>query len=349
MHTRIYKLEYNNIDGKMIEEAANVLIEGGLVAFPTETVYGIGANALNENATKNIYKAKGRPSDNPLIIHIANSNDVIKYARDISKDAYKLMNKFWPGPLTLIFKKRDIVPDIITGGLDTVAIRVPSNKIAHTLIAKANIPIAAPSANLSGRPSPTRVKHVIQDLNHRVDVIIDGGNAEIGLESTVLDVTADIPIILRPGGITKTMLEEVVKEVQVDRALLEDSNHQIPKAPGMKYKHYAPKGKLIVISGEENQVIEAINQWTKEKEDAGDLVGVISTYENKSKYSCKNVLVIGSKYDPNEIASNLFRVLRKMDDRSIAYIYTQAFFEEGIGIATMNRLMKAAGNKKICL
>lgn len=347
MNTVIYKLNETNIDMDLIKKIGLVLREGGLVAFPTETVYGIGANALNGEAILNIYKAKGRPSDNPLIVHIDDINHLSKYAKEINEDAKKLMNEFWPGPLTLIFKKTKLIPDTISGGLDTVAIRIPSNKIARYIIKEAKVPIAAPSANISGRPSPTAAKHVIEDLYNKVDIIVDGGNTNIGLESTVLDVTDAIPVILRPGGVTKSMIEKVIGKVNIDDSLI--NKELVPKSPGMKYKHYAPKGSLIVVSGDEEKVVNKINEWVKEKEKEGYSVGVIATTETSKHYKCKNIEIIGDKHNHNQIAANLFNVLRKMDENNIDYIYSQAFSEEDIGMAIMNRLMKAAGNKKITI
>lgn len=349
MITEIIKIDTNNIDYKWIQKAAYILKQGGLVAFPTETVYGIGANALSETAIKKIYTAKGRPSDNPLIVHIGHVDDVNEYAQNISEVAKKLMNKFWPGPLTLIFKKKPIINETITGGLDTVAIRLPANEIARAIIKEAKLPIAAPSANRSGKPSPTRAKHVIEDLGGRVDMIVDGGKAQIGLESTVLDVSGSVPVILRPGSITKKMLEEVVGEVLIDPALLTGQENIKPKSPGMKYRHYAPKGHLTVIYGEEEKAISYINENVQTLMNTGRKVAIISTVEEASLYHGSNIMIIGSMHDHKEIASNLFKLLRLADEQQIEYIFTRAFSEEDIGMATMNRLLKAAGNKKICL
>ncbi|PKM51573.1 MAG: threonylcarbamoyl-AMP synthase [Firmicutes bacterium HGW-Firmicutes-7] len=349
MTTKIVKIDGEHINLHVIEEVATLLKQGGLVAFPTETVYGIGANALNENSIKRIYEAKGRPSDNPLIVHIAQLSDVYKYVSEVSDISLKLMNKFWPGPLTLIFNKNATLSSVITGGLETVAIRLPSNNIAKAIIKASGLPIAAPSANRSGKPSPTRAKHVIEDLDGLVDMIIDGGKAQIGLESTVLDVSSSIPVLLRPGSVTIEMLEKEIGQVLIDPTLIGEHEKITPKSPGMKYKHYAPKGMLAVVYGEDYLAIKEINQLVKEKEVAGYSVAVISTDEDKEMYQCENIMVIGSKNNGIEIAANLFKILRKMDEKGIEYIYTKAFSEENIGMATMNRLLKAAGNKKICL
>lgn len=349
MYTEIVKIDSKHIDTQAIKRAAELLKQGGLVAFPTETVYGIGANALNQSAIQKIYTAKGRPSDNPLIVHIAYTKDVYKYVENVSQDAIKLMNKFWPGPLTLIFNKKPIVSEFITGGLNTVAIRFPANEIAQAIIAEANLPIAAPSANRSGRPSPTRAKHVIEDLEGLVDMIIDGGKAQIGLESTVLDVTGNEPVILRPGSITKEMLEKEIGQVLIDPALLTGQEKAKPRSPGMKYRHYAPKGQLTVIYGKAEKAIMFINESVKAIKAEGKSVAVIATTEDENLYEADKIMVIGSMNNSNEIASNLFKILRKMDEQGIEFIFTRAFPEEDIGMATMNRLLKAAGNKKICL
>ncbi|MCT4542029.1 MAG: L-threonylcarbamoyladenylate synthase [Vallitalea sp.] len=347
METIIKRVDINNIDNNIIKQAGNILKEGGLVAFPTETVYGIGANSLDVNAINKIYEAKGRPSDNPLIVHVSSKQDVQKYAKKINYTAEKLMDEFWPGPLTLIFEKRDIIPDNITGGLNTVAIRMPSHTIARSIIKEADLPIAAPSANISGRPSPTMAEHVINDLNGKVDMIIDGGYCEIGLESTVLDVTDTIPTILRPGGITKEMLEQVVGKVFVDPAIKKSNKNLIPKSPGMKYRHYAPNANLFVFSGASNKVIVHINELIKTEQEKGNKVGVIATKQTKEMYYCDDVIVIGDENKPDEIASNLFRVLREFDNKKVESIYCEAFSNKDIGSATMNRLLKAAGNKII--
>ncbi len=349
MNTEIVKIDIKNIDMELINKAGELLKKGGLVAFPTETVYGIGANALNEKAIKNIYAAKGRPSDNPLIIHIGDRDVISLYAKEIPEQAIKLMDAFWPGPLTLIFKKTEAISRNITGGLDTVAIRFPSNPVAAAIIQSAGVPVAAPSANISGRPSPTRARHVIEDLSGRVDMIIDGGNAVIGLESTVVDVTGEIPLILRPGSVTRAMLERVVERVEIDKALLKENSKITPRSPGMKYRHYAPKGQITVVYGEDIKAIEWINNQVDELERKGNKPAIIATSEEKEKYKCNYVQEIGSINNQEEIAANLFKVLRKMDQEKVEFIFVRALKEEEIGIATMNRLLKAAGNRKIVL
>jgi len=327
-------------------QAGKIIAEGGLVAFPTETVYGIGANALDERATDKIYQAKGRPSDNPLIMHITRVEVLPLYVLRVSEVASQLIDAFWPGPLTLIFKKSDKVPSKITGGLDTVAIRMPKHPVARKIIEASGVPVAAPSANLSGKPSPTRGKHVIEDLDGRVDMIIDGGKAELGLESTVLDVSGDIPCILRPGSITRSMLEDIVGTVRYDEHLKDTT--QVPKAPGMKYKHYAPKGKLQIVKGsDEQKIIEYINKESSRLEELGSRVGVISPEHIKGKFTSSIVESIGNIHNSTEIASNLFKLLRKMDELQAEYIFSLDYESDEVSIAVMNRLMKAAGHRII--
>lgn len=261
MNTILRKVDVDNIDMEVIKEASDILHAGDMVAFPTETVYGLGADALDEMASKKIYAAKGRPSDNPLIVHVANEQQILPLVKEIPESARKLMKAFWPGPLTIIFNKSDVVPYGTTGGLDTVAIRMPNHKVALTLIEESNIPIAAPSANTSGRPSPTTAMHVMDDLNGKISMVIDGGAVGIGIESTIVDVTGDIPMILRPGYINKKMLEEVVGEVTIDKAILGPVSPDLkPKAPGMKYKHYAPKADFTMFDGDIDKVADRINE-----------------------------------------------------------------------------------------
>ncbi|QUI20915.1 threonylcarbamoyl-AMP synthase [Vallitalea pronyensis] len=347
METIIRRVDNKDIEHNIIEEAAHILQQGGLVAFPTETVYGIGAHALDAQAVSDIYKAKGRPSDNPLIVHVAHMEDVEKYAMHIQDKARLLMEHFWPGPLTLVFNKKEIIPAYITGGLSTVAIRIPSHPIARSIIEASGLPIAAPSANISGRPSPTMGQHVIHDLQGKVSMIIDGGSSEIGLESTVVDVTESTPTILRPGGITKKMLEKVVGAVVEDPAIKSMNENMVPKAPGMKYRHYAPNAELIVFKGNKDRVIDHINKLVEQKEMEGSRIGIIATKQTKDRYRGDHVLVIGDRHKPDDIAANLFKVLREFDERQVSCIYSEAFSNQDIGYATMNRLLKAAGNKVI--
>lgn len=346
MKTEILKLDENNIDAEKIKYAADVLKNGGLVVFPTETVYGLGANALNEKAVLKIFEAKGRPSDNPLIVHIADKDEVNNLIVDMPCDAIKLMDKFWPGPLTLVGKKTSAVPGSVTAGLDTVAVRMPKNKIALSLIKEAKLPVAAPSANLSGRPSPTTAKHVIDDLNGRVDVIIEAGNSDIGVESTVLDIILWPPVILRPGGVSREQLEEFLGNVEVDPSLTEkNSDGLIPKSPGMKYKHYSPKAELIVVEGELSDVVGKINAMAEEYKKKGMSVGVLSTEQTKNLYNGALVISLGDRLEPQTIASNLFKALRDFDDLGVQLILAEAVDDKGIGFAVMNRMRKAAGYK----
>ena len=347
MKTIIEKIDKHNIDEQVIEKAGQILRQGGLVAFPTETVYGLGANALDEEAARKTYEAKGRPSDNPLIVHIADVEALEPIVGQISEKAKKLIDKFWPGPLTLIFDKTDKVPLGTTGGLQTVAVRMPVDEIALSLIRAGGGYISAPSANTSGRPSPTSAAHVTDDLDGRIDMIIDGGAVDIGVESTILDMTVEPPMILRPGAITKEMMEEVIGEVAVDQTLLDDSGEEGPKAPGMKYRHYAPKAKLIIVEGESTDVIKAIRQIAYEQTRLGYRVGIISTNETVDLYKTGIVKNIGTRSNGNSIAKNLYKVLREFDEEEVSYIYSEAFDTDGIGVAIMNRLEKAAGHHTI--
>lgn len=348
MKTEIAVLNQNNIDMSVIERAGKILKEGGLVAFPTETVYGLGGDALNPESSRKIYAAKGRPSDNPLIVHISNMKALESIVSVIPDKARQAAEIFWPGPMTMVFNKTDLVPKETTGGLDTVAVRMPSDSIARALIDAAGGYIAAPSANLSGRPSPTVAKYVIEDMDGRIDMILDGGDSEVGLESTIVDFTEDEPMILRPGFITKEMLEEALAEpVSYDRAIIDSNSKQPPKAPGMKYRHYAPKGELIVVEGNPTAVVERINELADADVKAGRTVGVISTSENIGLYHSDVVKDVGHKACEAETAHRLFRILREFDDEQIEKIYSESFAEDGVGAAVMNRLLKAAGQQII--
>ena len=345
MITKLIKIDPNNIKEELLVEATSILKEDGLVAFPTETVYGLGANGLHPQASKKIYEAKGRPSDNPLILHIADMKALDELTSGVSEDGKKLAEAFWPGPLTLIFNKSEKVPYGTTGGLETVAIRMPSHPIAYELIRQSGIYIAAPSANISGRPSPTKAEHVTEDMDGIIPMVIDGGSVSIGLESTIVDVTGKVPTILRPGYITLDDLKEVVGEVVYDPAVLKTSmsNDIVAKAPGMKYKHYAPKGQLTIYQGDMDKVIDKINLETKKKINEGYEVGIISTNESKEKYLEGVVKVIGSREDEDSIARGLFDILREFDKEDIPYIYSESFQNGRLGQAIMNRLLKAAG------
>ena len=308
METIVEIIDKHNIDEQVMEKAGAILKRGGLVAFPTETVYGLGANALDEEAAKKTYAAKGRPSDNPLIVHVANAEVLEVIAEQVSDKAKLLIDKFWPGPLTLIFNKTKYVPYGTTGGLETVAVRMPADEIALALIRAGGGFVSAPSANTSGRPSPTSASHVADDLAGKIDMILDGGSVDIGVESTILDMTAEPPMILRPGAITKEMLEEVIGEVAVDAALLSEETGEAPKAPGMKYRHYAPKAQLMIVEGETEEVVKAIKQISYEQTRLGYLVGIIATNETVDAYTTGIVKNIGARSNENSIAKNLYKV-----------------------------------------
>ena len=325
-------------------EAAAILKKGGLVAFPTETVYGLGADALNEEAARKIYAAKGRPSDNPLIAHIAKKEDIEPLVREIPEAGKKLMDAFWPGPLTLIFPKSGRVPKGTTGGLDTVAVRMPSDPVARRLIELAGTPVAAPSANTSGRPSPTTAEHVRQDMDGRIEMIVDGGPVGIGVESTIVDVTGEIPMVLRPGAITMEMLKKCVGAVEIDPAILGPVSQDFkPKAPGMKYRHYAPKADLTIVSGETEDVVRAISRMAAERESEGLSVGIICTDETRALYPCGVVRSMGVRARQETIAHNLYAVLREFVDLNADVIYSESFEGGELSQAIMNRLCKAAG------
>ncbi len=345
METIIKKIDRNKIDEDVIEEAGYILHEGGLVAFPTETVYGLGANALDEYAAGRTYAAKGRPSDNPLIVHISHFGALERIVKEIPEKAVKLAERFWPGPLTMIFEKNELVPYGTTGGLDTVAVRMPSDIIAQKLITSAGGYVSAPSANTSGRPSPTTAQHVMDDLAGKIDMVVDAGSVDIGVESTIVDMTEEPPMILRPGAVTKEMLEEVIGEVAVDRAAILEDSKRAPKAPGMKYRHYAPKAQLILVEGEEKEVVRAIRQLTGAKEKKGSKTGIITTSETANAYPFGILKNVGTKKNESSIAKNLYRVLREFDEEDVQYIYCESFAREGIGEAVMNRLVKAAGHR----
>ena len=299
-------------------------------------------------ASSKIYEAKGRPSDNPLIVHIAEFEALDKIANNIPAHAEKLAEAFWPGPLTMIFEKKELVPLGTTGGLNTVAVRMPKHELALRLIKQAGGYIAAPSANKSGRPSPTKASHVAEDFVDKIDMIIDGGTVSIGIESTIIDVTANPPMILRPGFITKDMMEAVIGEVSIDPTILGDKEiKDKPKAPGMKYKHYAPKGDLTIVEGQETQVILKIKDLVKEMSDKQYKVGIIATDETINCYEIGQAISIGKRSDESTISHNLYHVLREFDEQNVDVIYSESFQSEKMGLAIMNRLLKAAGHKVI--
>ena len=351
MKTRILKINEENIE-EASKQAANIWEKGGLVAFPTETVYGLGGNGLDKDAAKKIYEAKGRPSDNPLILHIAKMEQLYPLVKNDNKkvmeQAEALAEAFWPGPLTMILPKSSIVPYETTGGLDTVAIRMPSHSSARALLMESGLPIAAPSANLSGRPSPTSAEHVIEDMDGRIDMIIDGGDVGIGVESTIVDLTGEVPMLLRPGFITPQMLHEVLGSIETDAAVYHKVGKDVhPKAPGMKYRHYAPKASMTIVEGEQKAVEVYINEEVKKKQKEGKKVGVMATKESEKCYDADVILSVGERSSMDSIAHNLFRVLREFDEADVDYIYSESFTSAGCGFAVMNRLLKAAGHQVV--
>ena len=347
MKTILGKLNGIEADRELLQQAAQIIKRGGLVAFPTETVYGLGADGFNEEAAKKIYAAKGRPSDNPLILHIAEENQLKQIVKKIPEKAKKLMESFWPGPLTIILEKKENVPYTTTGGLDTVAIRMPNHLGALSFLKAVQTPIAAPSANTSGRPSHTKAEHVLEDMKGKIDMILDGGEVGIGIESTIIDMTS-VPMILRPGFITQEMLEEKIGDVFLDPALQNGlQEKERPKAPGMKYRHYAPKADLTIVEGELSRVIDQINRLTAQKVSEGKKVGIIATEETKKFYKHGIIKVIGTRKKEETIAKHLYSILREFDEDKIDVIFSEAFSEKAFGQAIMNRLIKAAGHHRI--
>ncbi|MCR4568477.1 MAG: threonylcarbamoyl-AMP synthase [Pseudobutyrivibrio sp.] len=351
MITKILDVSEEPINIDYIKEASEILKKGGLVAFPTETVYGLGGDATDKEASRKIYAAKGRPSDNPLIVHISKFEQLQQISKDLPDTAKLLADAFWPGPLTMVVNKNKFIPYETTGGLDTVAVRMPNNPVALALINESGCMIAAPSANTSGRPSPTKASHVYEDLSGKIDAILDGGSVDIGLESTIVDLTEDVVTILRPGYINMDMLRQVVGEVRMDPGIsCGDKDISVgakPKAPGMRYKHYAPKGDLTIVSGQEDKVVSAINQLTSQAIAKGLSVGIIATSASADRYTSGKVLVIGDREDEASIAHNLYDILRQFDEEDVDVIFSESFATPQMGQAIMNRLLKAAGQQTI--
>jgi L-threonylcarbamoyladenylate synthase len=351
--TAAKRTKYLKIDPRVpelhrIRLAARILARGGVVAFPTETVYGLGANALDCRAVRRIFYAKGRPSDNPLIVHIASFRDLNKLVAYIPPRTKLLVRHFWPGPLTLVLPRSEIIPDIVTAGLDTVGIRMPSHPVAQALIRAVHLPIAAPSANISGRPSPTTGQHVLRDMGGKIDAVVDAGPASVGVESTVLDLTAPVPTVLRPGGVTIESLQAVLGEVILDPALQQGT---VPRAPGMKYRHYAPAGEVYLITGELARVTARIRTLVAAWQQKGRRVAVLATTETAAAYReaprPDYLEVLGSRSQPESIAANLFGALRNCDRHHIDIILAETIAEEGLGMAVMNRLRKSSANRII--
>lgn len=336
MITKYYDLT-KCIDDEKLKEASQIILGGGLVAIPTETVYGLAANALDPVALKKIFIAKNRPQDNPLILHISKIEDIYKLACDINDENVKILEELWPGPLTVVFKKKNIVPREVSAGLDTVAIRIPEKKLTRRFIDMCGVPLAAPSANLSTKPSPTNAPDVLQDMEGRIDAVIDGGDSKIGLESTVLDLSGDHPTILRPGYYTKEYLQRYWKNIEFDLALRKEG--EIPKSPGQKYKHYAPKAEVLVLVGENDKVKARICEIVKKSDKK---LGIMTFEENRFDYGIEDVVYMGSSNNYETMAHVLFRCLRDMDKKGVEYIIVQGVKDEGFGLSIMNRLKKSA-------
>lgn len=344
MTGQIIKINPQRPSKNIIQKAAKIIKKGGLVAFPTETVYGLGANALDKRAVKKIFKAKSRPLDNPVIVHIADWKGLFKLVKNIPKTAEILAKKFWPGPLTLVLFKKETVLDEVTAGADTVAIRMPKNKIALALIKASGVPIAAPSANLAGRPSPTIAQHVFEDLGDKIDLILNGGKTKIGVESTVVDLTVKPPQILRPGGITFEELKKILKDVKFHPFLLgEKLRDKVVKSPGVKYRHYAPKAPLILVEGNLKERLKKFKNLISFYKKRRKIIGIMISQETKKFLKGGDViLVIGGRKKLKEISGNLFKTLREFDERKVNIILAETFPEKGIGFAIMHRLKKAA-------
>jgi len=342
MQTKILKVNQAKPQISMIRQAARLIQKGEVVAFPTETVYGLGADALNPSAVKKIFEAKGRPVDNPLIIHIHDKKDLKRLARNIPEITEKIIEKFWPGPLTVVLKKSKIVPKITTGGLDTVAVRMPKNKIADLLIKESGVPLAAPSANFFGRPSPTLAKHVSEDLGGRISMILDGGKTRIGIESTVIDLTRKTPMLLRPGGITLEQIEKIVGTIKIHPIIKGKKSKMMHRSPGMKYKHYSPNAKIILIEGMgknvDSKILHLISKFKKQQKRVG-----IMTIQRNHTYKADMVRFVGDS--PSRIAANLFKVFREFDEGKIDIILAHGISKKGLGLGVMNRLGKAAHMK----
>ena len=344
-NTLVLKVNPRLPENEKMQIAANFIKEGGLVAFPTETVYGLGANALNAKAVLALFEAKNRPLDNPPIVHVENVAEVYKLAQQVSPKAEKLMKEFWPGPLTLVFKRSAVVPDVTVAGLGTIAIRMPQHKVALALIRESGCPIAAPSANLAGKPSPTSAKHVFEDLNGRIDAILDGGPTRIGVESTVLDLSVDPPMLLRPGGAPFEALKEIVGEVTLHPFVVAEKELPSEKArsPGMKHKHYAPKAQLILVEGSIPAVTGKVKELITGFRLEGKKIGVLATDETAEAYKADVVKSLGNRLNLAAVAQNLFRLLREFDTEDVEVIIAEGVPSEGLGLAVMNRLRKASG------
>ena len=333
MKTKIFNTEKENLI-----EASKIIKNGGLVAIPTETVYGLAADGLNNKSIRKIFEAKNRPMDNPLILHISRIDEIYRLVKEIDSKHLEILSKLWPGPLTVILKKSEIIPDEVSAGLDTVAVRMPKLDITRAFIYLCDTPLAAPSANLSTKPSPTNAHDVFEDMDGRIDAIIDGVSSDIGIESTVLDLSQDIPRILRPGFYTKEYLEEYFEKVEVDIALMNE--YETPKSPGQKYKHYAPNAKVIVLLGDDESFRREVKNILYNEKNVG-----IMTFDNdKGYFDNKNIIYMGSRNNLTNMAKILFKSFRKMDENSVELIVVRGVEEKGLGLSIMNRLKKAASN-----
>jgi len=339
------KVDAQEPDIEKIRVAAGLVRRGGLVAFPTETVYGLGADALNSKAVLALFDAKKRPLDNPPIVHVGYVRDVQWLVEDVSSEAEKLMREFWPGPLTLIFRRSKIVPEVTVAGLDTIAIRMPRHNVALALIRESMCPISAPSANLAGKPSPTLAKHVLDDLNGRIDAVLDAGPTKIGVESTVLDLTVNPPQVLRPGGTPFELLKRALGKVELNPVVTAEKPLPVEKArsPGVKHKHYAPHADVVVVEGELTDVVEKVVELTAFYKRMGSTVGILCTDETAEYYDADVVKSLGTRSDLADVARNLFRLLREFDLEKVDVIVAEGLPLEGLGLAVMNRLRKAAG------
>jgi L-threonylcarbamoyladenylate synthase len=343
--TLMLKVDSEKPDASKIEVAAESIRKGGLVAFPTETVYGLGANALNADAVLALFEAKKRPLDNPPIVHIADPNEIYRLVEEVPKRAELLMKRFWPGPLTLVFRHSSLVPAVTVAGLDTVAVRMPKHQVALALIRQSGCPIAAPSANLAGKPSPTTAQHVYEDLDGRIDVILDGGSTDIGVESTVVDLSVDPPIVLRPGGTPFEALKQVFDDITLHPFVLAEAELPLEKmrSPGMRHKHYAPKAEVILVQGEISAVAAKVKEIAEFYRQKGVKVGVLATDETQGSYTADVVKSLGSRSNLALVAQRLFRLLREIDAQSVGIIIAEGVSSDGLGLAVMNRLRKASG------
>ena len=345
--TLVLKVNPRKPEKKKIRVAAEIIKNGGLVAFPTETVYGLGADALNPKAVLALFKAKKRPLDNPPIVHISDVKEVYRLVEEVPPKAEKLMENFWPGPLTLIFRRSKIVPDVTVAGLDTIAIRMPKHNVALALIRESGCPIAAPSANLAGRPSPTTAQHVLEDLEGRIDAVLDAGPTRIGVESTVLDLAAYPPQILRPGGTPLEKLRKFLGEVEFHPIAIADKEVSVEevRSPGVRHKHYAPNAEVIVVEGEVSGIVEKVKELVKYYEEKSVKVGVLATDETAGCYRADVVKSLGSRKNLKVVAKNLFKLLREFDKEGVDVIVAEGIPLKGLGVAVMNRLRKASGYK----